>query len=94
MLLPMFYFGRDISTTYINFSRYIFMKQYLISCNSQFMHERDTCQAFNLLLNNNYYHFVQQEEKKRAALVARANQAQDEDLGWGDEGLCTPKEYL
>ena len=27
----------------------------------------------------------QQEEKKRAALVARANQAEDEDLGWGDE---------
>ena len=36
--------------------------------------------------------FVQQEEKKRAALVARANQSQDEDLGWGDEGWCTPKE--
>ena len=28
---------------------------------------------------------VYQEEKKRAALVARANQADDEDLGWGDE---------
>ncbi|KAJ7387718.1 hypothetical protein OS493_001061 [Desmophyllum pertusum] len=27
------------------------------------------------------------EEKKRAALVARANQAEDEDLGWGDEDL-------
>ena len=31
------------------------------------------------------YLFVYQEEKKRAALVARANQADDEDLGWGDE---------
>lgn len=30
-------------------------------------------------------HQLQQEEKKRAALVARANQADDEDLGWGDE---------
>lgn len=28
---------------------------------------------------------VQQEEKRRAALVARANQEQDEDLGWGDD---------
>ena len=30
---------------------------------------------------------AQQEEKKRAALVARANQAEDEELGWGDDGL-------
>ncbi|XP_078361629.1 uncharacterized protein LOC144645987 [Oculina patagonica] len=32
-------------------------------------------------------HQLKQEEKKRAAIVARANQAQVEDLGWGDEDL-------
>ena len=38
----------------------------------------------NCTCQNNLF-IVYQEEKKRAALVARANQADDEDLGWGDE---------
>lgn len=39
-------------------------------------------------------HQLEQEEKKRAALVARANQAQVEELGWGDDDLSDTEELL
>ncbi|XP_068748602.1 BSD domain-containing protein 1-like [Montipora capricornis] len=37
-------------------------------------------------------HQLEQEEKRRAALVARANQAQVEELGWGDDDLSDTEE--
>ena len=45
----------------------------------QYKEKFHNCTCQNILF------IVYQEEKKRAALVARANQADDEDLGWGDE---------
>ena len=74
------YFG-VISNNILLFTCSFLLKTFLLWNVSiiQYKEKFHNCTCQNILF------IVYQEEKKRAALVARANQEDDEDLGWGDE---------